>query len=58
LSSTVTTCVAVDTLPDPSTTVHVTVVAPIGKDAGASLVTLTTEQLSLVTGVPNATLIA
>ena len=45
-------------LPEPSTIVQVTVVLPIENEAGASLVTLTTEQLSAVTGVPNATLIA
>jgi hypothetical protein len=52
LSTTVTTCVAVDVLPDPSTTVHVTVVFPNGNELGALFVTLATEQLSLVTGVP------
>ena len=52
LSTTVTTCVAVAVLPLPSVTVHVTVVVPNGKVAGASLVTEATEQLSLVTGVP------
>src|SRR5574343_610706 len=57
-SLTVTNCVAVAVFPEPSTTVHVTVVLPIENEAGASLVTLTTEQLSAVTGVPNATLIA
>ena len=58
LSSTVTTWVAVAVLPEPSTTVHVTVVLPIENEAGASLLTLTTEQLSDVTGVPKTTFIA
>jgi len=53
-------------LPLPSITVHVTVVLPNGKTEGASLVTATTAQLSVVTGavkkgdiiehVPGATL--
>ena len=42
--------------PDPSVTVHVTVVNPNGKVAGASFTTLATEQLSAVVAVPNATL--
>ena len=41
-------------LPEPSTTVHVTVVVPSKNVVGALLVTETTEQLSLATGVPNA----
>ena len=52
-SLTVTNCVAVAVFPEPSTTVHVTVVTPNGKAAGASFVTLTTEQLSVVTAFPN-----
>ena len=43
------------TLPEASTTVHVTVVVPNGNATGASLVTLATAQLSFVTGVPNTT---
>ena len=45
-------------LPEPSTTVQVTVVLPIGNEAGASFVTLATEQLSAVTGVPSVTPVA
>lgn len=58
LSITVTNWVAVAVLPDPSVTVHVTVVAPNGNAAGALLVTEATEQLSLVVGVPNETPVA
>ena len=42
--------------PAASVTVQVTVVVPIGKTVGALFVTLATEQLSDVTGVPSATL--
>ena len=52
LSITVTSCVAVAVLPAPSSTVHVTVVVPNGKVAGASLVTVTLVQLSVATGFP------
>jgi hypothetical protein len=55
LSTTVTTCVAVAVLPDPSVTVQVTVVAPNGKLAGASFVVEATLQLSPVVGVPRVT---
>jgi hypothetical protein len=55
LSVTVTSCVAVAVLPDPSVTVHVTVVAPRGNVAGASFIVVATEQLSAVVGVPSAT---
>jgi len=41
-----------------SVTVHVTVVVPTGKLAGASLVTVATAQLSLAIGVPNVTPVA
>ena len=58
ISLTVIICVAVATLPEASTTVHVTVVAPNGNATGASLVTLTTEQLSVVTGLPNTNPVA
>jgi hypothetical protein len=58
LSLTVTTCVAVAALPEPSVTVQVTVVAPSGKAVGALLVTVATEQLSAVTGVPKETPVA
>ena len=57
-SLTVTICVAVDVFPLPSVTVHVTVVAPSKKADGALLVTLATEQLSEVTGVPKTTPVA
>ena len=40
--------------PEPSVTVHITVVTPNGKAAGALLVTDATEQLSAVVGVPRA----
>jgi len=44
--------------PLPSVTVHVTVVVPTGKAAGALFVTDATEQLSDVEGVPNETPVA
>ena len=44
-------------LPDPSVTVQITVVTPNGKAAGALFVTVATEQLSAVTGVPKTTLV-
>jgi hypothetical protein len=53
---TVTVWVAVAVLPLPSVTVQVTTVVPIGNTAGALLLTLATEQLSAVTGVPKLTL--
>jgi hypothetical protein len=43
-------------LPEPSVTVQVTVVEPRENTLGALFTTLATEQLSEVTGVPNATL--
>jgi hypothetical protein len=55
LSETVTVWVQVLVLPAASTTVQVTVVTPIGKVAGALLVTDATVQLSEATGVPRAT---
>ena len=55
MSVTVTICVALAVLPDPSVTVQVTVVLPSGNVAGALLVTLATEQLSAVVAVPRAT---
>jgi hypothetical protein len=58
LSFTVTVCVAVAVLPEPSITVHVTIVVPNGNVAGALFVTLATEQLSDVVGVPKVTLVA
>jgi hypothetical protein len=58
LSETVTVCVAVDVFPEPSVTVHVTVVDPNGKAAGALLTVDATEQLSDVVGVPKATPVA
>ncbi|CAA9194179.1 hypothetical protein FLACOL7796_00001 [Flavobacterium collinsii] len=54
---TFTVCVQVSIFPATSLAVHVTVVIPIGKLDGASLVTVT-EQLSLVVGVPKATPVA
>ena len=58
VSSTVTVCVHVAELPAASVTVHVTVVSPNGKVPGASLVTVSTAQLSAVVGVPSATPVA
>ena len=58
VSLTVTICVQVAVLPEPSITVQMTVVLPKGKLAGALLVTLATVQLSDVTGVPNITPLA
>ncbi len=58
ISLTKTVCVALAVFPLPSVTVHVTVVKPSRKVVGALLVTLTTLQLSAVTGVPRATLYA
>ena len=55
VSCIVTNCVAVAVFPAASVTVHVTVVAPIGKVVGALFVTVATVQLSAVSGVPNAT---
>ena len=57
-STTVTTCVAVVVFPDPSVTVHVTVVSPNGNAVGALLTKDATEQLSVVVGVPKLTLVA
>jgi hypothetical protein len=54
-SLTVTNCSQVVLFPAASTTVQVTVVTPIGKVAGALLVTDATAQLSAVTGLPRAT---
>ena len=51
---TITFCVAVAVLPFESVTVHVTVVVPIGNVVGASLVTVATEQLSAVAGIPKS----
>ena len=58
LSFTVTVWVAVAVFPDPSVTVHVTVVVPNGKVAGALFVTLATVQLSAVVAVPKVTVVA
>ena len=55
LSDTVTVWVAVAVKPDPSVTVHVTVVNPNGNALGALFVVDATVQLSLVAGVPNTT---
>ena len=53
-SVTVTICVSVAVLPEASVTVHVTVVLPSEKFAGASLVTVY-EQLSAAVALPKAT---
>jgi hypothetical protein len=58
VSITVTVWLAVAKLPLPSTTVQITVVVPIGNVAGALFVTLATEQLSAVIGVPSTTPVA
>jgi hypothetical protein len=57
-SRTTTNCWQVAVLPPASLTVHVTVFVPGAKLAGALFVTLATPQLSAVTGVPSATLVA
>ena len=54
LSTTVTICVAVAVFPDPSVAVHVTVVVPRGKLAGASFDAVAL-QLSAIVGVPRVT---
>lgn len=58
LSITVTSCVAVAKLPDPSVAVHVTVVDPNGNASGALFDTEEIEQLSNVIGVPRTTPVA
>ena len=58
LSTTVTVWVAVAVLPEPSVTVQVTVVSPNGKLVGASLVVVSTLQLSAVVGNPKSTPVA
>ena len=58
LSTTVTVCVAVAVLPEPSVTVHVTVVSPSGKLFGASFVVEATLQLSSVVSLPSVTPVA
>ena len=55
ISVTTTFCVAVATSPLPSVTVQVTTVVPTLNAVGALFVTETTEQLSVVTGVPKLT---
>ena len=57
-SVTVTFWLQVAVLPDPSVTVQVTTVTPIGYTAGPLLVTEATPQLSAVTGAPNTTPLA
>ena len=54
MSTIVTNCVAIAELPAASFTVQVTVVVPVKNVYGASLVTLSTPQLSVVTGVPKS----
>ena len=58
LSITVTVCTAVAVFKLASVAVQITVVVPIGKLAGASLVTVTPEQLSEATADPSATPVA
>ena len=57
-SSTVTTWLAVAVLPLASVTVQVTVVAPLAKLAGASLLTVAPGQLSAMLGRPSETALA
>src|SRR5204863_1881712 len=57
-SSTVTTWLAVAVLPLASVTVQVTVVLPLAKLAGASLLSVAPGQLSLMLGVPRLTPVA
>src|SRR5262249_39020795 len=57
-SRTTTSCWQVAELPLVSVTVHVTVLVPGGKTAGALLITLAMAQLSAVTGVPRTTFVA
>ena len=52
ISTTVTICVAVAVFPFASSAVHVTVVTPNGKTAGASLVMVTVPQSTDAVGVP------
>ena len=54
----VTVCSQVAVFPLLSVTVQLTIVIPIGKAAGASLVTVATPQLSSVVGVPSVTPVA
>merc|ERR1711965_59985 len=58
LSTTVTVCVSVAVFPDPSVTVHVTVVFPSGKVPGALFVGEPTLQLSAAVALPSVTLVA
>src|SRR6185436_13225505 len=58
VSRTITRCVHELVLPLVSVTVHVTVLVPSGKLAGALLVTEATAQLSPVTGMPRLTPVA
>src|SRR5690606_27545260 len=58
VSVTVTVCAQVITLPPASVAVHVTVVVPSGKAAGASFVSEVTSQLSVATGWPTSTPVA
>src|SRR5213593_3895531 len=58
VSLTVTSWLAVAVLPLASVTVQVTVVAPLAKLAGASLLTVAPGQLSLMLGAPSDTALA
>src|SRR5438445_6980035 len=55
---TITCCTAVALLPWISMAVQLTTLVPIGKTAGASLVTPATPQLSVTLGAPRTTLVA
>ena len=57
-SVTITSCAHVAVFPLPSRTVQITVLVPTGKLAGALFVTVTTPQLSAVTGTPKFTFVA
>ena len=54
VSTIVTTWVSVETLPDVSTTVHVTVVLPNGNESGISLVTDSIPTWSVVSACPSS----
>ena len=58
VSTTVTVCVAVLVLPDPSVAIYVTTVLPIGYVVSPLLTTVTPGQLSLSVAVPNTTPVA
>src|SRR5260370_1610237 len=58
LSVTITSCEHTAEFPSALLTVHLPLLVPTGKIAGALLVTVTTPQLSATVGVPRVTLVA